>query len=111
MTRSLVLAVVFLLGACATANTEWVRTDTSAAQRDKDQKECQQLAYWQALDESQASHQLYPPFTGTGFGWGPPFHSVESPSYFMRGPREAEILDHCMRQRGYRLTRIARADW
>lgn len=98
---------LLLLCACA-AQTEWTRTDTSAEQRAQDEKQCREQAYWQALDESQATHQLYPPYTGTGFGWGPPFHPVRSPSYFERGPREYEFTDYCMRQRGYTLTPIAR---
>jgi len=102
------LALLLALAGCA-APSEWTRPDTPMAQRDRDQKECEDKAYWQALDESQASHPLYPPWTGTGFGWGPPFHSVESPSYFARGPRQAEFTDYCMRQRGYTLVPLAPA--
>jgi hypothetical protein len=98
--------MLLALAACA-AKTEWARSDTSAAQRTKDYQECREKAYWQALDESQSSHPLYPPYTGTGFGWGPPFRtSVEAPSYFSRGPREAEFIDYCMRERGYMLRPI-----
>lgn len=98
--RIILVAVLLALASCAT-RTEWTRADTAMAQRDKDYKECREKAYWQALDESQSSHPLYPPYTGTGFGWGPPFGPIESPSYFSRGPREAEFIDYCMRERGY----------
>lgn len=100
--------IIFLLGlsACARTPTEWTRTDTSVAQRMTDEKECGDIAYKQALDESMATHNLYPPYTGTGFGWGPPFHSPRTPSYFDRGPREYEFRDYCMRQRGYVLTPV-----
>lgn len=107
MRRVLCAFALLVLGGCA-ASTEWARTDTSPAQIAADEKECREKAYWQALDESQATHQLYPPYTGTGFGWGPPFHSVQSPSYFMRGPREYEFVDYCMRERGYTLIPIER---
>jgi hypothetical protein len=103
------LVVLFALAGCAGTPTEWTRTDTSASQRATDEKQCADIAYQQALDESMASHNLYPPYTGTGFGWGPPFHSVRSPSYFDRGPREYEFRDYCMRQRGYVLTPIRQA--
>lgn len=99
--------LLLALAACTTTPTEWTRPETAAAQRDRDQKDCEDRAYWQALDESQSTRQLYPPWTGTGFGWGPPFRmSVESPSYFARGPRQWEFTDYCMRQRGYVLTPV-----
>lgn len=101
--RVLPLGLLLALAACATP-TEWTKPGAPVTQRDRDQKECSEKAYWQALDESQSSHPLYPPWTGTGFGWGPPFGPVESPSYFSRGPREAEFTAYCMQQRGYSLT-------
>ncbi|MFC3674740.1 hypothetical protein [Ferrovibrio xuzhouensis] len=101
--RVLLPGLLLALAGCATP-TEWTKPGTPVAQRDQDQKQCSDKAYWQALDESQSSHPLYPPYTGTGFGWGPPFGPVESPSYFSRGPREAEFIAYCMQQRGYSLT-------
>lgn len=100
------LVALLGLAACSTAQTEWTRADTSAAQRMADEKQCADIAYKQALDESMASHNLYPPYTGTGFGWGPPWREVRSPSYFDRGPRQYEFTDYCMRQRGYILTPV-----
>jgi hypothetical protein len=105
--RAILLGGLLVLAACATP-TEWTKPDTPVAQRDKDEKECTSKARWQALDESQSSHPLYPPYTGTGFSsW--PFGPVESPSYFARGPREAEFIDYCMKERGYTLTPITPA--
>lgn len=103
---------LLLLAACVTAQTEWVRSDTSVAQRQKDERECADIAAQQALDESMSSRPLYPPWTGTGFNRGfpwSPFYSVESPSYFDRGPRQYELTDYCMRQRGYVLQAISPA--
>ena len=104
--RRLGFVALLALAACATAQTEWTRADTSVAQRAADEKQCADIAYMQALDESSASHNLYPPYTGTGFGWGPPFRETRSPSYFERGQREYEFRDYCMRQRGYVLTPV-----
>lgn len=109
MTRIFSLAALLLLTACASTPTEWVRTDTSAAQRQRDEAECQQTASSQAFDESNSSKPLYPPWTGTGFNtwptaWG---YGRESPSYFARGPRMAELADYCMRQKGYSLQAVS----
>lgn len=109
MTRTLVLVSLLLLTACASTPTEWVRTDTSAAQRQRDEAACQQTASGQAFDESMSSRPLYPPWTGTGFDtrWpGAPGYRHDSPSYFARGPRMAELADYCMRQKGYSLQAI-----
>lgn len=106
------LALIFLLAACATTPTEWVRADTSPAQRQRDEAACQQTASSQAFDESMSSKPLYPPWTGTGFDtrWpGAPGYRHESPSYFARGPRMAELADYCMRQKGYSLQAISPA--
>ncbi|MFN4166074.1 MAG: hypothetical protein ACK4GK_15970 [Ferrovibrio sp.] len=108
-----ILLLVPLLSACATAQTEWVRSDTTMAQRDRDEKECGEIAAGQALDESMSSGPLYPPWTGTGFNrgfpWSPFYRGHESPSYFDRGPRQYELTEYCMRQRGYTLQKITPA--
>ena len=101
------LTVLFLLAACATTPTEWVRADTSVAQRDRDDKACRQIGSDRAYEESMSSKPLYPPWTGTGFEqnrspWMPGYET-RSPSYFQRGPRMGELYDYCMRERGYRL--------
>jgi len=108
--RAMLLAAVVAgaLSGCAGTPTEWAKPGAAPAQVAKDQAECEEKAYWQALDESSSSRPLYPPYTGTGFGWGPPFHSVESPSYFARGPRQYEFTDYCMRERGYTLRPVSR---
>ncbi|MFN4312097.1 MAG: hypothetical protein ACK4FK_16055 [Ferrovibrio sp.] len=108
------LLLPLLLAACATAQTEWVRSDTPPAQRDRDEKECTEIASRQAFDESMSSKPLYPPWTGTGFNrgappWSPFYRGHESPSYFDRGPRQYELADYCMRQRGYTLQNITPA--
>lgn len=110
MMRAGVIVLLFLAG-CATTPTEWVRTDTGAAQRDRDYQDCRHVAWKQALDESSSSRPLYPPWTGTGFDMRAPFapgYRHESPSYFARGPREAEFTDYCMTGRGYRLQPVAK---
>jgi len=104
------IAILFLLAGCASTPTEWVRADTLPAQRQKDEAACQQTASSQAFDESMSSRPLYPPWTGTGFEqnrapWVPGYES-RSPSYFQRGPRMSELMDYCMRQRGYSLQAI-----
>lgn len=109
MRQGSALAVLFLLAGCATTPTEWARSDTGMVQRDRDYKECRDIAWKQALDESSSSRPLYPPWTGSGFDTRPPFSPgfrQESPSYFARGPREAEFTDYCMRQRGYALRAV-----
>ncbi|MDN3562768.1 hypothetical protein, partial [Vreelandella neptunia] len=55
-----------LLAACAPA-TEYVRPNMTAQQRDADEKACQDIADWQALDESFSSHPKYPPLRDTQF--------------------------------------------
>jgi len=107
-TRIPIFTSLLLLAACATTPTEWVRADTSAVQRQRDEAECQQTASSQAFDESSSSKPLYPPWTGTGFNtWPGAFgYRHESPSYFSRGPRMAELADYCMRQKGYSLKAI-----
>jgi hypothetical protein len=105
MRRSAGLLLFFLLTACAAAPTAWVRSDTSAVQRQKDEVTCRQIASDRAYEESLSSKPLYPPWTGTGFDtrWpGAPGYRHESPSYFARGPRMGELFDYCMRERGYR---------
>lgn len=110
MIRLSAIPLFVLLVACATTPTEWVRSDTGAAQRDRDYQECRDIAWKQALDESSSTRPLYPPWTGTGFNtWGAPWREPRTPSYFDRGPREAEFTDYCMRERGYRLQVIGSA--
>ncbi len=110
MMRAAGLSLLLLLAACTTTPTEWVRSDTGAAQRDRDYRECRDIAWKQALDESASTRPLYPPWTGTGFNsFGPPWREPRAPSYFDRGPREAEFTDYCMRERGYRLEVVGSA--
>lgn len=110
MLRPALFLSLAMLSACATTPTEWVRADTSPAQRQRDIADCQQIASGQAFDESMSSRPLYPPWTGTGFnrGFGMPWErGHNSPSYFDRGPRTAELADYCMRTRGYHLQVIS----
>jgi hypothetical protein len=110
MKRAAIILPV-LLAACTGVPTEWVRTETGAVQREKDYQECRHIAWKQALDESSSSRPLYPPWTGTGFDMrspSAPGYRHESPSYFARGPREAEFTSYCMGERGYRLQPVAK---
>src|SRR3546814_16640629 len=60
------LAAMLLLAACAPA-TEYVRPNMTAQQRDADEKACQDIADWHALDESLSSHTKYSPLRDTQF--------------------------------------------
>ena len=61
-----VLLLLFAAAACA-PTTEWARNDTSLEQRQKDETECHDIASWQALDESDKTRPIYPPFRDTQF--------------------------------------------
>lgn len=102
-----VLGPVALLTGCA-ATTEWSRPDTTLEQRLADEKECQSIASYQAFDESFSSGPKYPPFTDTQFiqDGGPDGGGGLGISFSRRGPREYELADYCMRQRGYTLVPI-----
>jgi len=104
------VAVLLLLFAAACApTTEWTRQDTSPEQRQKDEKECQDIANWQALDESDKSRPIYPPFRDTQFmESGGEDGSASTTSYTRRGARMYELSIYCMEQRGYRLRPVAK---
>lgn len=105
--RLLVCMVPGLLLACA-ASTEWSRPDTTPAQLAADQKACDDLAAWQALDESFASGPKYPPLRDTQFvidGDGEGSGGLNA-SYSRRGPRQYELSVYCMEQRGYSLVPV-----
>jgi hypothetical protein len=103
------VALVFLLGISACApTTEWARADASLQQRQKDETECQDIANWQALDESDKTRPIYPPFRDTQFmESGGEDGSAGTASYSRRGPRMYELAEYCMQQRGYHLQPIA----
>lgn len=106
MHRIAVLLLLFVTAACA-PTTEWARNDTSPEQRQKDEKECQDIANWQALDESDKSRPIYPPYRDTQFIYGGDENGGGiSTSYSRRGPRMYELAEYCMQQRGYRLQPI-----
>ena len=103
--------VLVQLLACA-PTTEWARANTDTAQRIADEKACDDLAAYQALDESFASGPKYPPlrdtqFTidgGDGEGSGGPVAS-----YSRRGARQYELAVYCMEQRGYHLVPVQKS--
>lgn len=99
--------VILLLAACA-PTTEWVRADTDAARRNADQADCDAIAAWQALDESAAAGPKYPPYRDTQFivDSGNDGGGITT-SYSRRGPRQYELAEYCMQQRGYRLVPLA----
>jgi hypothetical protein len=88
--------------ACA-PTTEWVRADTAVEQRQKDEKDCQDIASWQALDESDKSRPIYPPYRDTQFMEAGGEDGGIGTSYSRRGARMYELAEYCMQQRGYRL--------
>jgi len=109
-TRSLfiLLAAGLPLAACAPA-TEYVRAGVTVQQRDADEQDCGRIAAWQALDESFGSRPKYPPYRDTQFiqdggmqGGG------LTTSYSRRGPRQYELTEYCMQQRGYKLMSVAK---
>lgn len=102
-------AMLLLLGLAACApSTEWARADTALEQRQKDEKDCHDIASWQALDESDKTRPIYPPFRDTQFmeSGGEDGGGVTT-SYTRRGPRMYELSIYCMEQRGYHLRPIA----
>ncbi|WP_300303586.1 hypothetical protein [Ferrovibrio sp.] len=109
--RSLTVPVIVaaaLLAACA-PGTEWSRPDTTAAQRQIDETDCEAIGAWQALDESFASRPIYPPYNETQFiDDAGPDGGGRSVSYSRRGARQYELTDYCMKQRGYVLVPIAK---
>lgn len=110
MRRHACLIALLLLAACAGADTEWARSDTAAAQRDSDQRQCQQIADYQAFDESFGGTAKYPPFRDTQFltgGGGDDGGGGLTVSYSQRGPRLYELTEYCMEQRGYSLRKLA----
>lgn len=95
-----------LLIACA-PETKWSRPDITPAQLAADQKACDDLAAWQALDESFASGPKYPPLRDTQFIYGQDEDGGGvSSSYSRRGPRQYELSAYCMEQRGYSLVPV-----
>jgi hypothetical protein len=103
-------AVLLLLAlAACSPTTEWARADTSLEQRQKEEKECQDIANWQALDESDKSRPIYPPYRDTQFVYaGDDDGGGISTSYGRRGARMYELAIYCMEQRGYYLQPIAK---
>ncbi|WP_374300378.1 hypothetical protein [Ferrovibrio sp.] len=96
------------LVACA-PTTEWSRPDTSAAQRQADEKDCEAIAAYQAFDESFASGAKYPPYRDTQFiEDGGPDGGGRNVSYSRRGARQYELAEYCMQQRGYVLVPVAK---
>jgi hypothetical protein len=105
------LILLLPLIACA-PTTEWARANTTPAQIAAEQKACDDLAAYRALDESFASGPKYPPlrdtqFTidgGDGEGSGGPVAS-----YSRRGARQYELSVYCMEQRGYHLVPVRKS--
>lgn len=108
MPRQIMLLSLLVLASCA-PTTEWARAGTSLEQRQKDEKECQDIANWQALDESDKTRPIYPPFRDTQFmETGGEDGSAGTTSYSRRGARMYELAVYCMQQRGYHLQPIVK---
>lgn len=104
----LACAMLVSLAACA-PSTEWSRANTTPAQLAADEKTCNDLAAYQALDESFASGPKYPPLRDTQFtldGDGDGGGGGLVASYSRRGAREYELSQYCMEQRGYQLVPV-----
>ncbi|MBS4044971.1 MAG: hypothetical protein KG075_01420 [Alphaproteobacteria bacterium] len=102
-------ALLFLGVVACSPSTEWARHGTSPEQRQTDEKECHDIASWQALDESDKSRPIYPPYRDTQFlESGGEDGSAGTTSYSRRGPRMYELSIYCMEQRGYHLQPIAK---
>src|SRR5690606_11796944 len=106
--RAIPVAVLLSFAACA-PSTEWSRADTTPEQLAADERACAEIAQYQALDESFASGPKYPPLRDTQFimdsdaeGGGGGMVA----SYSRRGPREYELTEYCMQQRGYQLVPV-----
>lgn len=108
MKRAAAMLLLFGFAACA-PSTEWARADTLLEQRQKDEKECQDIANWQALDESDKTRPIYPPLRDTQFmESGGEDGSAGTTSYTRRGARMYELAIYCMEQRGYHLQPVPR---
>ena len=104
--RLLGLSALLGLAACAPA-TEYVRPGMTVAQRDADEKDCGDIAQWQALDESFSSHPKYPPLRDTQFiDEGGADGGGRNVTYSRRGARVYELTEYCMQQRGYKLVTV-----
>lgn len=106
--NKLALVCLLMVAACAPA-TRWSRPDTADAQRLADEKNCEEIAAEQALDESFASGPKYPPYRDTQFildGGGEDGGSGPVASYSRRGPRQYELAVYCMEQRGSKLVPV-----
>jgi len=107
------LAVMGLLAVVACApTTQWERVNTSPSQQAADEKQCLDIAGYQAWDESEKSKPIYPPFRETQFntdgGGGGEDGGGITTSYSRRGARVYELSEYCMQQRGYHLVPIAK---
>lgn len=108
MSRPAAMFLLLAFAAC-TPSTEWARADTTLDQRQKDEKDCHDIASWQALDESDKTRPIYPPYRDTQFmESGGEDGSAGTTSYSRRGPRMYELSIYCMEQRGYHLQPIAK---
>lgn len=106
MSRPAAMLLLLAFTACA-PSTEWARADTTLEQRQRDEKDCHDIANWQALDESDKTRPIYPPYRDTQFmESGGEDGSAGTTSYTRRGPRMYELSIYCMEQRGYHLQPI-----
>ncbi len=112
MTKVLPALLLLLPVVACAPTTEWARPDTTPAQIAADEKACDDIAAWQALDESFASGPKYPPLRDTQFtldGDGDGGAAGPVASYARRGPRQYELAIYCMEQRGYRLVPVSKS--
>lgn len=104
----LLLPALLLTGCTFGTGTEYWRADLTPEQLAKDEKACREIAQEQAFEESFHAGPIFPPLRDTQFvyGGGDEDGGGVYASISRRGPREYELAEYCMLQRGYTLVPI-----
>jgi len=107
--RRRLFPLLLLAGCTFGTGTEYWRADLTPAQLAKDEQECKAIAQEQAFEESFHAGPIFPPYRDTQFiygGGGGDDDGGVYASISRRGPREYELAEYCMQQRGYTLVPI-----
>ncbi len=102
------LAGLSLAGCTFGTGTEYWRADITPENLARDEQACREIAREQAFEESFHAGPIYPPLRDTQFvyGGGDEDGGGIYASISRRGPREYELTEYCMLQRGYTLVPI-----